>query len=271
MPAALLVAATLLAPSFAANGRQNTKDADAASPGDVAEKQSDLKSLRAQIDAMRREMTAAESSQKQSTDQLKDAERAISMTQRELHELATQVTALQTSRQGLEVQSREIEQRLQAQQAQLEKLLYRQYLRGNPDPLRLLLNGDDPYQLARDLHYLEAIGRARSALLREIETSLNRQQSLATDMQQQAARLSAAETKRKEEHAKLLAQREQRQATLDKISAQIAAQRREIGNLQRDEKQLAGLVDRLSKIIAARAAEARAARREAQLREQAQR
>jgi septal ring factor EnvC (AmiA/AmiB activator) len=40
---------------------------------------------------------------------------------------------------------------------------------------------------------------------------------------------------------------------LDKVSDQIATQRREIGNLQRDERRLAELVDRLSKIIATRA------------------
>jgi hypothetical protein len=48
---------------------------------------------------------------------------------------------------------------------QLEKLVYRQYLQGNPDALRLLLSGDEPNQTARDLHYFAAIGRARSALL----------------------------------------------------------------------------------------------------------
>ena len=57
---------------------------------------------------------------------------------------------------------------------------------------------------------------------------------------------------------------------LDKVSDHIAAQRREIGNLQRDERRLAELVERLSKIIATRAREAQEAHREAQRREAAQ-
>lgn len=259
-----LLAAALTAPALAANDRQRGDDSESTSSGEVAAKQSDLKSLRAQIEAMRREMAAAEGSRKDSLDQLKDADRAISSTQRELHELSAQIAALQATIKELERQSRALEQELGAQQEQLAKLLYRQYLRGTPDPLRLFLNGDDAHQLARDLYYLEAIGRARSALLASIESSLRRQQALAADSRQQAALLAAAESRQTDEHAKLLVQREQRQATLDRLSKQITAQRREIGNLERDEKRLTELVDRLAKIIAAKAAEAR---REAQRQE----
>ncbi len=262
-----LFTATLLAPDIAAGASPSAGDAvasSASSASEVAERQSDLKSLHLQIETLRREMASAEGSRRDAVDQLQDAERAISSTQRELRDLATQTDKLQATLKDLGKQSRELEQRLNAQQAQLEKLLYRQYLRGNPDPLRLFLNGDDPNQLARDLYYLEAIGRARSQILRELEATLQRQQALATDTRQQAAQLAASEARQKEEHARLLAQRQQRQALLDKVSDQIAAQRREIGNLQRDERRLAELVDRLARLLAAQAAEAR---REAQKRE----
>ena len=260
------LAAVLVMPDHAANG----KETDGASSSDVAEKQTDLKSLRAQIETLRREMTAAEGSRKDSLDQLKDADRSISSAQRDLRQLTVQIEKQRAMVKDLDQQSAALEQRLSAQQAQLAKLLYRQYLRGNPDPLRLLLNGDDPHQVARDLHYLEAIGRARSELLLGIEASLSRQQALTADSRQQAAQLAVAESRQKEEHARLLAQRAQRQATLDKVSEQIATQRREIGSLQRDEKRLTELVERLAKVIAAKAAEAREARREAERQELAQ-
>ena len=267
LPTALLVAALASPFPITASPRQNTRDAATASPSEIAERQGDLKSLRSQIETLRREMAAAEGSRRDAMDQVQDAERAISSTQRELHHLTIQIEQLQATLRDLGTQSRELEQRLSTQQAQLEKLLYRQYLRGNPDPVRLFLNGDDANQLARDLHYLEAIGRARGQILQEIEASLQRKQALAADTRQQAAQLSASEARQKDEHAQLLAQRQQRQAMLSRVSDQIAAQRREIGNLQRDEKRLTELVDRLSKLIASRAAEARDGRREAPRRE----
>jgi septal ring factor EnvC (AmiA/AmiB activator) len=183
-------------------------------------------------------------------DQLKDADREISITQRDLHQLGGQRAALQATLKDLGIQSRELENRLNSQQNQLEKLVYRQYLQGNPDALRLLLNGDDPNQLARDLHYLAAIGHARSRLLHEIAATLQRKQALTSDTQLRAEQLAAIEAKQKEQHGKLVAQREQRKTTLSKISAKIAAQRREIGSLQRDEKRLTQLIERLARIIA---------------------
>ncbi|MEF8732598.1 MAG: peptidoglycan DD-metalloendopeptidase family protein [Candidatus Accumulibacter meliphilus] len=266
--AMVLLASALLAATSAAASDKDVGDSDTASTSAVAEKQGDLKSLRSQIEALRREMVAAEGSRKESADQLKDVERSISSTQRDLHLLKEQIAARQSTLKDLDGQSKALEQGLSLQQQQLEKLLYRQYLRGNPDALQLFLNGDDPYQLARDLYYLEAIGRARSQLLLEIESSLQRQKTLVADTREQAAQLAAAQDKQGEEHAKLLAQRAQRQATLDALAEQIAAQRQEIGKLQGDEKGLTKLIDRLSKIIAAKAAEAR---REAQRREEQRR
>ena len=52
---------------------------------------------------------------------------------------------------------------------------------------------------------------------------LQRKQTLANDTQQRAAELTAVEARQKDEHNKLLAQREQRKQVLDKISATIGS------------------------------------------------
>lgn len=271
-PISLLLAATL----FAGTPHQALAKTATAASGEVSEKQNDLKELRDQIDHLRRDLAAAEGSRSEAADQLKDIEREISATQRELHKLALQRGELQTTLKKLENQSRDLEVRLGGQRKQLEKLLYRQYLLGNPDPLRLLLNGDNPAQVSRDLYYLASIGHARNQWLEEIESSLQRKQVLADDIREQADQLAGIEKSQREQHQNFLEQREKRKATLEHISANIAAQRREIGTLQRDQKRLSELIERLSKIIAARpkpkpvpAEPARSARPETPLRNDA--
>jgi septal ring factor EnvC (AmiA/AmiB activator) len=223
---------------------------------EVAEKKSDLKELRGQIESLRKDVAEAEGKRASVADQLKDVEQSISVTQRELLTLSTQRNKLQETLKDLAAQARELETRQASQQAQLEKLVYRQYLLGNPDSLRLLLNGDDPNQMARDLHYLAAIGKARSQLMHEIENTLQRKQTLTAVTRERAVELASIEARQKEQHGKLVAQREQRKAVLEKVSAKISQQRREIGNLQRDEKQLSQLIERLARIIAAKQAAA---------------
>jgi septal ring factor EnvC (AmiA/AmiB activator) len=223
-------------------------------PAEVTEKQNDLKDLRGQIEALRKDMANAESTRTDAADQLKDAEREISATQRDLHDLAKNRSALQSTMKALGAESQELASRLRGQQTQLEKLIYRQYLQGNPDALRLVLSGNDPNQLARDLHYLAAIGRARGHLLREIESTLQRKQGLAASTRERTEQLANIEKLQKEQHHKLLLQREQRKTTLLKISTKISAQRREIGSLERDEKRLSQLIERVARIIAEKAA-----------------
>ena len=246
--------ASLPLPAATKGKAPKTAAAPAATHHEVVEKQGDLKELRGQIESLRKEVAEAEGKRASAADQLKGVEQEISATQRDLHALGSQRGKLQDALKDLAHQAKELEGRLTAQQAQLEKLVYRQYLRGNPDVLQIILNGNDPNQLARDLHYMEAIGKARSQLVHEIESTLQRKQALAATTRERANDLAAVEAKQKEQHGKLVAQREHRRQTLEKISAKIAEQRREIGNLQRDEKRLSQLIERLAKIIAARQA-----------------
>lgn len=238
-----------LTPATAAAARQNPPPAS-----EVAEKRSDLKEMREQIETMRKQLAAAEESRADAADQLKDTERGISALQRELHELAEQRGELQALMARMAVQSRELEGRLAGHQQQLEELVRRQYRQGEPDLLRLLLNGDDPSQTARDLRYLSAIGRARSELLQQISKAIEEKQALAADTRERAAELSAVEAKQQERRASLVQRRAERKQALDKISARIAQQRKEIGAKERDEKRLSQLVAQLTRIIAARPA-----------------
>ena len=247
--ATLACSFTLLA--FSAHGKDKSP---AATPtkAEVEEKTTDLKELRGQIESLRKEMAQAEGKRAGAADQLKDVEREISSAQRELHNLSAQRSRLQTTLKDLGRQSDELEERLGHLREQLENLVYHQYLQGNPDALRLLLNGENPNQLARDLYYLGAIGRTRSQMLRETESLLDRKKALAEDIRERAEELTSVETRQKEQHGKLVAQREQRKEILEKISSKISEQRKEIGNLQQDEKQLTQLIARLNRIIATR-------------------
>jgi len=249
--AALACCFTLLA--FPAFGKDK-QPAATPTKAEVEEKTSDLKELRGQIESLRKEMANAEGKRASAADQLKDVEREISSTQRELHNLSAQRSRLQTTLKDLGRQSDELEERLGHLRSQLENLIYHQYLQGNPDALRLLLNGENPNQLARDLYYLGAIGRTRSQMLHETEALLERKKALADDTRERAEELTSVEARQKEQHGKLVAQREQRKEVLEKISSKISEQRKEIGNLQQDEKQLAQLITRLNRIIASRPA-----------------
>ena len=248
---AFALAASFLFPSAFAEEKTNTA---APTNADVSEKKSDLKELRSQIDTLRKEMTREEGRRAGATDQLRSVERDISATQRELATLTHQRNSVQTTLNELAKDSLALENQLGQLKTQLEQLAYRRYVQGNPDTLQLLFSGENPNQVARDLHYLGIIGKERGELLHQTETLLERKKVLTERTRERSAELAQIEARQKEHHEKLVAQRQERQNLLEKIASKIAEQRKEIGNLQRDEKQLSQLVAKLSRLIAARAA-----------------
>jgi septal ring factor EnvC (AmiA/AmiB activator) len=221
--------------------------------GDVAEKKEDLKELRSRIETLRKDLSASEESRADAADRLRAIERQISAAQQKLTALENSQARLRPSLADLARQSRTLESTLAQQQADLEKLLYRQYLQGAPDALRLLLNGDDPNQMARDLYYLTSIAHRRSELLADMRATLRQQKRLTEDTRARAAELADVEEAQRAQHAELLAQKKERQAILDQIAGKVKAQRREIGALERDEKRLSQLVDRLTRMLAEQA------------------
>ncbi|HEX6736408.1 MAG TPA: peptidoglycan DD-metalloendopeptidase family protein [Azonexus sp.] len=248
--AALLTAMFLAVAPAAAQ-----KKTPAATP-EIAEHQADLGELRGRIETLRKELNASEENRADAAGRLRESERQISRLQRELHELAEQRGKLQRNLQSLEQQSAELGTTLGQQQAQLERLLYKQHLRGTPDSLQMLLNGDDPNQMARDLHYLAAIAHSRADLMEEIGKTLARKKSLAADARERSAELAEVESEQQQRAGELNRQRDERKALYAEMSSKVKAQRREIGELQKDEKRLTQLIDRLSKILAAQAAQA---------------
>lgn len=248
-----------------ASPAKSTKAQPPQAAPELADKQADLQEIRGRIDNLRKELATSEEHKNTAADRLRESERQISLLQKALDALAAQRNQLQIKLKDLNRQTQELEGTLGQQQTQLEQLVYRQYLQGRPDSLQLLLNGGNPNQMARDIHYLSAIAHSRADLLDEIRGTLQRKKALTNDARERADELAEVEAEQKERASQLAQQREQRALLLSQLSDKVSAQRKEIGNLQADEKRMTQLIDRLTKLIAAQQAEqaARAAKAKA--------
>ena len=213
----------------------------AAAPATPAQKE-ELHQLRSRIDALQKRLAASEETKSEAVDALRESERAISATNRTLHELAGQQREVNTRLAELQQQSRRVNSEIEAQQAQLARLLYQQYIGAQPDALKLVLNGEDSNQMARELHYLTHLARARAELIRGLSSNLARLTHLTHETQQQSAELAANHAGQQVQRKHLEAEKRARKQVLVKVSRQIERQRREISTLKRDENRLARLI-----------------------------
>jgi septal ring factor EnvC (AmiA/AmiB activator) len=221
----------------------------AAAPTSNAQKE-ELKQLRNRIDSLQKNLAASEETKNETADALRESERAISETNRLLRDLAEDQRAVNQQLADLRDQNRKTSVDLDTQRTRLARLLYQQYTGSQPDALKLLLNREDPNRIAREVHYLSHLARARAELIGSLRTNLGRISNLTQETQQKSAELAAINAEQQAQRKRLEAEKTARKAVLLKVSRQIEKQRREISTLKRDETRLAKLVDQISQMLA---------------------
>ncbi len=225
----------------------------------VAVSQADLVKLRQHIEALRRDNTNAQANRSQAADALQQSERAISDANRRVYQLDREQGVVKQSLAQLRADNDATRLSVTRQQQQLAQLLNQQYMSGRDDTAKLLMNGQDPNQLTRNLHYYAYLAQARSALIASLQAGLARLDKLAQEQQQKQVQLDSIRQQRLAQRQQLEVQRQEKRRVIDKLGAQIQSQRKEIATLERNEKHLTQIVEALAKAAAKRAAAEKAA------------
>ena len=213
-------------------------------------KEKELKELRGRIDALQKRLADAEESKSEAVDALRESERAISDANRELRDLSGQASEVDARLRELNGESERGQRALKEQQALLARLLYASYVGGQAEPLKLLLNREDPNQIARQVHYFGYISRARAAIISGLRENLANLKDLAQETEQKAAELAAIVAEQQVQRKRLEHEKAARSATLVKVSREIRDRRRQISTMKRDEDRLARLVESLTRLMA---------------------
>ncbi|MBT9589358.1 MAG: peptidoglycan DD-metalloendopeptidase family protein [Thiobacillus sp.] len=230
----------------------------------VDRKKSELDALKQRLQTLQRDFQKNQAQRKEAADGLRQSESDISNGMRQLRQLDDARQRTQSDLQTLSQQAETTEARIRQQQAHLAQALKGAYQRGQGDALKLILNGADPNQTARDLRYLAHLSRAQHAMIEALRAELAKLSELQQETAQKTNELTRLQAAREAEQQKLLADKRERERVMSKLAAEIQKQRQEISSLKRDERSLTNLVERLNRVMAQQAARARAAAQQAQ-------
>ncbi len=214
-----------------------------------ASQESDLEKLRHRLASIQRDFDQASESRSEVTDALRDSERAISDSNRNLSQLTHQQRAAERDLERLQQRHAVLNADYKKQQSLLGRLLYQQYIGGiDQDYLKLLLNSKEPNQLARELRYYDYIARERANTLQKLRDGLAELQAATRDTQAKQHEIDALQSAEKKELAKLESEQDKRRQALRKIAQQLKKQQHEIARLRRNEARLSKLVDELGQL-----------------------
>lgn len=220
-----------------------------AAPAHAAPKD-ELEELRGRIGALQKQLAESEESKAEAGDALRESERAISETNRKLFQLAEQRRQVNAALTKLRSRALTAEADITAEQATLSKLLYQQYVTGQSDAIKLVLNREDPNEIARQLHYLGYVSRARAELLASLRYNLANLEKLADETRAKSAELRTLQNEEASQKRRLENEKAERQRIYAQVSSQITQSRKQLSTLKRDEERLTRLIERLAKEVA---------------------
>lgn len=223
-------------------------------------KKSELDALKRRLQTLQQEFRSTQAHRKEAVDELRESEQAISAAVSQLRQLDTERQRTQHDVQALTEQADAVAARIRQQQAHLAQALKGAHQRGQGGVLKRILDGADPNQTARELRYLAHLSRAQHDMIDALRADQAQLLALREAAAQKTDQLSQLQAAREAEQKKLLADKRAREQVLQKLSVQIQQQRREITTLQRDERNLTKLVERLNRLMAQQAAREAAAR-----------
>lgn len=243
---ALLLAASLALPALA--GAQTAKSSERSRQKQQAEQE--RAELRKKLSDLKADIARTEKAQGRAADALAASEAAISNAKRALRELAAEQQRTQHKLELLAQDQRLLEAAVARQRKKLEKMLREQYVAGHDDRVRLLLSGDNPNRIARELRYLGYVSAEQVKAIEKLQEDIAAIEATKADAEQARAALEEIADEQREQKALLEKEKAKRQALVSQLASKLGAQRREAGNLARDEERLSALVDRLAVLIA---------------------
>jgi septal ring factor EnvC (AmiA/AmiB activator) len=205
--------------------------------------------LQQKLEALKRDISKTETAKSHAADALAASEAAISEANRALHELDREQKDAEAKLAKLSQQQDQLAKTIASQQQRLSRLLRDQYVAGNEDRIKLLLSGDNPNRINRELQYMGYVSQAQAKLIGSLRANMKAVEENKAAAEEARDELEEIAQEQRQQKAQLEKEKARRATLLAQLSSKLAAQRKEAGNIERDEQRLAGLVDRLAKLI----------------------
>jgi len=226
----------------------------AAAPGgqkpeaDAKKAEAELQAVKSEIERVTRQVSTSQVERDRLTRDLRSAELSVGHAREILSDLKRQRAGHAARRAALATEQRAREVQLEKNRADLAGQIRAAYTIGRQEPLKLLLNQEDPALAGRMFVYYGYFGRARAGQIKLIEDDVQRLAELTAELDAEDAELARLEQQQRAELSQLEHARAQRSQVLAGLEAES---RTRAQNLERLRAQQAGLEQLLRELRAA--------------------
>jgi septal ring factor EnvC (AmiA/AmiB activator) len=235
-PIAMLVALLLLPPA----------PLDAAAQGKT---EAELRALREKIDRITQQVSRDALERDRLSGNLRAAELSLGRARGELDHANRQYADRSARRAALAQDRLQQQQALVTERAALAGQLRVAYMIGRQEPLKLLLNQQDPLHSGRLFAYYGYFGRARADQIAQIQAHVQRLDDLDQQLQQQQAELATLKAAQQQQTQQLERARNDRQQVLANLTAAARTREQSLARLKSQRADLEGLLRELNRSL----------------------
>ncbi|QMT61187.1 murein hydrolase activator EnvC [Legionella sp. PC997] len=218
----------------------------AKSASTVVQTQNKLKQLDAQINSLQKTLNSAHDKQGLLNKELSETEKQIGTGIHKLRSIQEDIKNKENKIADLQEQVNQLNQQLITQQQLLAKHVRARYQMGEYQPLKLLLNQDDPNRVSRTLTYYQYIVKSRQQLIEKIDKT---RASLSESKEQLRTELIANKQLKTEltQHQEELQQNKSYHTALIKsLNNEIQDKQNTLREVRRNKENLARLLKSLA-------------------------
>ncbi|WP_237057389.1 murein hydrolase activator EnvC family protein [Microbulbifer sediminum] len=215
------------------------------------EQQERLREIKERIETLQEELNQVRSERDQLLKDLESNERDISELHKRIDKIKNDMRSRTDKLQELKKEQQQLEESRRSMQRRVEQEVAAAYRLGRQEQVKLLLNQQDPQHIARQLRYHEYFLQERSRVIDDYLETLADLDTVSTSIRRERDTLDTERRQLEERQRQLVNARQSRQATLDKLAAQLADKSGELKRLQGDRNRLQRLVDEVGRAIAA--------------------
>jgi murein hydrolase activator len=216
--------------------------------GDTQKTEARLEAVKAEIERITREVSAEQVERDRLTGELRSAEMSVSDMRGALLDVRRERSEGAARRAALAAEKHQRETQLTENRAALAGQMRAAYLIGRQEPLKLLLNQQDPARAGRMFAYYSYFGRARAGQIKLIEDDVTRIAELQTELEAEDVKLADLEKQQRARLTELESAREKRSHVLASLEVQSHTRAQ---NLEKLRAQQAGLEKLLRELHAA--------------------
>ena len=208
-----------------------------------------LADLKNAISTLEKQLNKRDKDKNNLVAKLKKNEIATSASSRKIRLLNRKINTRRGKLAELDKQQRQLTIDLKKQNAAVREQLAAAYKMGAQEPLKLLLNQEDPQQLARLFKYYNYVLDARNEKVAQYMTDVEQLTVVQADVIEETRLLDSAKAELEKDQQQLLASNKRRQTTLKQLNASLQSDKSKLDKLLKQRSELEELLKNVRSVV----------------------